>query len=88
MFFVRPIRQTSDLIRLRKLLEDVRELVDSGIMPLGIQFSLELVIGLNCDDVTKSEVTQITRHFSFVKKTIFFSVDKKKLSTSYKFYRT
>ncbi|WP_338456555.1 hypothetical protein [uncultured Alteromonas sp.] len=77
-FFVRPIRQASDLKRLRALLEDVRELVDSGIMRQGIPFSLELIIGLNSDDVTKSDITQITRHFSFVEKTIFFSFDKEK----------
>lgn len=77
-FIVRPIRQTSDLIRLRKLLEAVRELVDSGIKRQGIPFSLELIIGLNSDDVTKSDVTQITKHFSFVKKSIFFSFDKEK----------
>ncbi|MAI65325.1 MAG: hypothetical protein CL600_10695 [Alteromonas sp.] len=77
-FLVRPIRQASDLIRLRALLEDVRELVDSGIKRQGVPFSLELILGLNSDDVTKSDITQITRHFSFVEKTIFFSFDKEK----------
>ena len=37
-FLVRSVRQVGDLIRLRALLENVRELVDSGIKSLGFRF--------------------------------------------------
>ncbi len=77
-YLVRPIRQASDLGRLRALLDDVSELIDSGLKPLNMPFALELILGVNTDSVTKADVAAITKHYAFVQQVIYLSRDAKR----------
>lgn len=72
-YLVRPIRQPSDLSRLRALLDDVSELIDSGHKPLNIPFALELILGVTNDSVTKGDVAAITKHYAFVQQVNYLS---------------
>ena len=72
-YLVRPIRQVSDLGRWRALLDDVSELIDSGLKPLNMPFALELILGVNTESVTKADVAAITKHYAFVQQVIYLS---------------
>lgn len=72
-YLVRPIRQASDLGRLRALLDDVSELVDSGLKPLNMPFALELMLGVSTDTVTKADISAITKQYAFVQAVTYLS---------------
>jgi len=66
-FGVRVLRKPQDIKLLRRYLDEVQHLVDSGVKDNGILFSLSLILTIP-SDLCKKDIFNMTTSYSFLEK--------------------